>query len=341
MNGKLPRRMLCLAVASGCAVFSLEASAADLLKGFTEAIAAPQRLPAMLEALPSLFRVIHVGPFDEQVAHHAVASFANGRIQVISQDEQAVTSLGGDVLLVPGKTVELTDAATPHMRVELTAPPDQAINITRLVGSRGESSIYAGLFRAPAAARQAAEKDDSVVAASLETAPGSPVAERLKRYAAAVYARMLSEYGQAFGTGMRTAGGTMKVAAVSGSRTVLPATRSRSSLMPQTIEIGARNERATPPAAADERAPLATGREKEYKASTLLASIPLASAPVAALSPVATLEPQPILLSQAPESEDIRTLASQLAAAQPLAPPKLAQVERLEQDPEQGRPARR
>jgi filamentous hemagglutinin family protein len=211
------------------------------------------------------------------------ATVANGRVLVISQDMLALSTAGGDVMLNPGKTVELADASSPHLRVQVSAPSGVAINISRLVG-KGETSIFAGLFRAPAAARQAVDRNsDGVQTASAELAPNSPGAERFYRYAEAVFARVLSEYTQALND---EAGGLVKVAAVSGSRMALPETRSRASLLPQEIEIGARTEAA--PAA-----------QRSETAEPVLAMIPS----VPAREVVATIEPQAVAVASKSDLE--------------------------------------
>jgi hypothetical protein len=141
----------------------------------------------------------------------------------------------------------------------------------------------------------------------------------------------------------------MKVAASSTSRMMLPAVKSRPSLLPQAIEIGTPAVRprevavtlaslpvpAAPeqPVATLEPQPIPVALESESDRAMLLA---LAPAPPA-IDVVATLEPQPILIRQPLEPEDIRTLAIQLASAQPPAQPKPAPVAGLENDPGQRR----
>lgn len=270
-----------------------------------------------------------------------LTTLAAGSIYVISQDEQAVTAADGDVLLNPGKTIELAYAAMPNLRVELTAPDAEAINLSRLVGGKRETGIFAGLFRPPAAARQEVQRDaDAVLTASAqEHAPNTPDMERFYRYAL-LYARMRSET-------LRHEDGMMQVAAASTGGMMLPAVKSRPNLLPRDIEIGAPMARpdeapvwlaSLPVPAAPEQLvatlepqaiPVAVESESERNAAMLLTLVP--ALPAAEI--VATLEPQPILVRQAQEPEDMRTLASQLAAAQSRAQPALAQVAQPELDP--------
>jgi filamentous hemagglutinin family protein len=283
------------------------------------------RLPRMALALRGIAPVAQP---------HSLTTLADGRIYVIGEDAQAVTAANGEVVLNPGKTIELANASMPNLRVGLTAPHAEAINLSRLVGSKGDTGIFAGLFRVPAAARQASERDvDAVLTASAEEhMPSNPDIERFYRYAL-LYARMRSEAPQ-------DEGGLMKVAAASSSRLVLPAARSRPSLLPQAIEIGAPSQRSRETAVALATLPVAAAPESESERNnaTLLALAPI----LPAAEVVATQEPQPILLRPPLEPEDIRTLAgSQLAAVQSPAPPKLAQASGADGDAVQGRKERR
>jgi filamentous hemagglutinin family protein len=302
-------------------------------------IDASLRLPRMALAASGVARMAQP---------RSMASLADGRIYVISQDEQAVTAANGDVVLNPGKTVELANASMPNLRVELTAPHAEAINLSRLVESKGDVGIFAGLFRVPAAARQAADRDaDAVLTASAqERTPTTPDMERFYRYAL-LYARMRSEAPQ-------DEGGMMKVATSSTSQTVLPAAMPRPSLLPQAVEIGAPVARpreaavalpAIPSPAAPEPVatlepqliPAAGENESERNRGTLLALAP--APPVVEVA--ATLEPQLILMRVPREPEAIRTLAdSQLAAVQSPEQPKLAQASGSDGDAGQGRKER-
>ena len=195
---------------------------ADVNLDLAGAVTSSLRLPRMALALSGAAYAAQPRP---------LTTLADGRIYVISQDEQALTSAGGDVLLNPGKTIELANAAMPNLRVGLTAPKAEAINLSRLVGSKGDTGIFAGVFRAPAAARQALERDADaqLTASAQEPAKTTPDMERFYRYAL-LYARLRSETAQ-------DDGGMMKVAAVSSGRMVLPAARSRPSVLPREIEI--------------------------------------------------------------------------------------------------------
>jgi filamentous hemagglutinin family protein len=98
-----------------------------------------------------------------------LTTLADGSIYVISEDQQAVTMASGDLVLNPGKAVELAHASTPSLRVGLTAPESEAINLSRLVGSKRKTGIFAGLFRVPAAARRAVQRDvEPVVVAAAQ-----------------------------------------------------------------------------------------------------------------------------------------------------------------------------
>ncbi len=277
------------------------------------------RLPRMALAASGVAHVAQPRP---------LATLADGRIYVISQDEQAVTMAGGDVVLNPGRTIELVNASMPNLRVELTAPHAEAINLGRLVGNKGDSGIFAGLFRVPAAARQAAERGVDAVLTALaeEHAPTTQDVERFHRYAL-LYARLRSEAPQ-------NEGGMMKVAAAPSARMVLPAAKSRSSLLPQAIELGAPAQRSRETAVAlssssisapPEPVPTlepqpisAAGENESERDRVALFALALALAPaLPAVEVVATLEPQPISAAGENESERDRVALFALAPALP------------------------
>jgi filamentous hemagglutinin family protein len=263
---------------------------------------------------------------------HPLTTLVDGSIYVLGEDEQALTRANGDLVLNPGKSVELAHAGMLNLRVELTAPGAAAINLSRLVGTKGETGIFAALFRAPAAARRSAHQDaDTVLIASArEGMPESAEMQRFVRYAL-LYAQMRRET-------LQQQGGMMPVAAVTGSR-MLAAAKSRPSLLPREIELGAPVARpraaelpaASPVSAATELAlatlepqPIAVAAPSEPDREPAL--LP-ALAPPAAPQVVATLEPQPVPVREAQEPGELRALARRLAAAQPVAQSQPVQLQ--------------
>ena len=57
-----------------------------------------------------------------------------------------ITSPNGDVVLAAGNQVELVNPGTPNLRVEITAPDNQAVNLGNIVAESGRIGIYAGLI---------------------------------------------------------------------------------------------------------------------------------------------------------------------------------------------------
>ena len=136
-----------------------------------------------------------------------LATLAEGSIFVLGEDARAVAETNGEWMLKPGETVELADRSTPNLRVALTAPESVAINLSRLVAGKG-TGIFAGLFRAPASARQAAEREtESVQTAFMEDrVSDAPEVERFFRFA-----RLYAEFR---GDALKHEGGLVKTAAV-------------------------------------------------------------------------------------------------------------------------------
>ena len=258
-------------------------------------ISASLRLPPLATALNGVASPDQPRP---------LTTLDEGSIYVLGQDAQALTNAGGEVMLNPGKTVELAHAGMPRLRVALTAPDAEAINLSRLIAGKQATGIFAGLFRVPAAARQAGRREaDTVMTASAGDASDI---ERFYRYLV-LYAQMRR--------GTEQPGrGLMQVAAVSNSPMFLPAAKSRPSVLPREIEIGASTTR--PAAAETAQAPPALARAPEQEHELRLALAP--AEPPAEL--VAMLAPQPAAVSatQVPErvSEPLLALAPAVPPAE-------------------------
>ena len=77
-----------------------------------------------------------------------ITASEGGRVYLLGSavDNQGViTAPGGDIVLAAGKSVRVTEGATPGVQVEITAPADSTINLTEL--AYGSGGIYAGLVR--------------------------------------------------------------------------------------------------------------------------------------------------------------------------------------------------
>lgn len=58
-----------------------------------------------------------------------------------------ITSPNGEVILAAGNSVELVNPGTPNLRVEITAPDNEAKNLGTVTADAGRIGIYAGLVR--------------------------------------------------------------------------------------------------------------------------------------------------------------------------------------------------
>src|SRR6185369_8568031 len=75
---------------------------------------------------------------------------AGGQVYLIApnvENHGVITSPNGEVILAAGKTVELVNAATPNVRVELDAPANQAVNVGQVVAASGRIGIYGTVIR--------------------------------------------------------------------------------------------------------------------------------------------------------------------------------------------------
>ena len=74
---------------------------------------------------------------------------SGGQILLIApnvENSGVITAPNGDVLLAAGHSVQLADAANPDLRVVLSAPADQAINVGRIVAQGGRIGMVGALL---------------------------------------------------------------------------------------------------------------------------------------------------------------------------------------------------
>ena len=74
-----------------------------------------------------------------------IQTASGGQVYLIAPDVEnhgVITSPNGEVILAAGKSVELVNPASPDVRVELTAPENQALNVGQIVASAGRVGIY-------------------------------------------------------------------------------------------------------------------------------------------------------------------------------------------------------
>src|SRR5258705_6283163 len=69
------------------------------------------------------------------------------------QNSGITPSPAGEVILAAGRSVELVDAGTPNLRVEIPAPDTEAVNVGQIIANSGKIGIYAGLIRNSGAIR--------------------------------------------------------------------------------------------------------------------------------------------------------------------------------------------
>ena len=75
---------------------------------------------------------------------------SGGMVYLIGQDVQnsgIIQSPKGEIILAAGKSVELVDAQTPEVRVQVSAPDNQALNIGQLIAAGGSIGIYGAMVK--------------------------------------------------------------------------------------------------------------------------------------------------------------------------------------------------
>jgi filamentous hemagglutinin family protein len=114
---------------AGLVASSLNLSNADFLGG---------RL--RLSEVPGAGAVVNQG---------AISAASGGQVYLVGPavtNSGIITSPRGEVILAAGNTVELVSPGTPDLRVEITAPRNQARNLGSIVADAGRVGIYAGLI---------------------------------------------------------------------------------------------------------------------------------------------------------------------------------------------------
>ncbi len=124
-------------------------------------------------ALAASLRAVARPAVGELLRSQAVATLQDGRVYVLAPYAETVRRNGGGELMVePGRSVELADLRWPHVRVEITAPRDRALNISRLVARNGQ--IFSSLIaRTNGEARRTENEATAIAAASFDAGPGS------------------------------------------------------------------------------------------------------------------------------------------------------------------------
>ncbi|HCN91315.1 MAG TPA: hypothetical protein DIT28_19425, partial [Oxalobacteraceae bacterium] len=78
----------------------------------------------------------------------AITTPTGGRVYLIAphiENSGIITSPKGDVLLAAGRSVQLVDSSNPDLRVVVSAPDDQAINLGQVIAQGGRIGIYGAL----------------------------------------------------------------------------------------------------------------------------------------------------------------------------------------------------
>ena len=83
------------------------------------------------------------------------------------------------LIVAPGKSVTLVNAAEPSIRIVLTAPADRPLDVSTLIGGMRASELYSLAARTPAQANTIVRNADGSVSLGTKTpqAPAGPMLE--------------------------------------------------------------------------------------------------------------------------------------------------------------------
>jgi filamentous hemagglutinin family protein len=119
----------------------------------------------------------------------AIRTAPRGNVYLIApsvENSGVITSPQGEIILAAGRSVELVDVGTPDLRVQITAPEGEALNLGSVVAQSGRIGIYAGLIQQKGAVNADTvvvgengrisfkAKDITLAAGSVTTASGAP-----------------------------------------------------------------------------------------------------------------------------------------------------------------------
>jgi len=79
-----------------------------------------------------------------------IRTATGGMVYLVGQNIEnhgIIRSPKGEIVLAAGKSVELVDAGTPEIRVQITAPDNEVLNLGKLFAEGGRIGMYAGLIR--------------------------------------------------------------------------------------------------------------------------------------------------------------------------------------------------
>ncbi|MCC7487674.1 MAG: filamentous hemagglutinin N-terminal domain-containing protein, partial [Burkholderiales bacterium] len=80
----------------------------------------------------------------------AITTTTGGQVYLIApnvENSGVVTTPKGEVIIAAGRTVEMADARTPLLRVEVTAPDNRAVNAGKIIAEGGRVSVYGTAIR--------------------------------------------------------------------------------------------------------------------------------------------------------------------------------------------------
>ncbi|MCC7487810.1 MAG: filamentous hemagglutinin N-terminal domain-containing protein, partial [Burkholderiales bacterium] len=75
---------------------------------------------------------------------------SGGTVYLLGQNVEnhgVIRTPRGEIVLAAGRSIELVDARTPELRVEIKAPENEALNLGQLIAEGGRIGMYAGLVR--------------------------------------------------------------------------------------------------------------------------------------------------------------------------------------------------
>ncbi|HUO44617.1 MAG TPA: filamentous hemagglutinin N-terminal domain-containing protein, partial [Burkholderiales bacterium] len=84
------------------------------------------------------------------IVNQGTITSSGGPVYIVApsiENSGVIRNDGGEIILAAGKSVELVNPDSPDLRVEITAPDNQAVNLGQIIAQSGSVGIYGGLIR--------------------------------------------------------------------------------------------------------------------------------------------------------------------------------------------------
>ena len=114
--------------------------------------------------ISALLRPFARPPVQETLQKDAVATLFGERMFVLAAKKEVLLDECGELLVAPGRSVEIADLRWPNLRVQLTAPRHQALNLSKLIAN--ENRMFSAVVANSSVTSQLSEESGTAFASA-------------------------------------------------------------------------------------------------------------------------------------------------------------------------------